>query len=1268
MFNLVFGKNRRMNRICLLLAGLVLALPAVSHAQLPADQQADMLLNSARKAFNEKNYPFAAQRFQEFIQKFGGHKEANSARFSLALTMLEGPEKKFPEAQQILGPLSGDKSFADQGLAAYYLGVSLRAQGVKELNVADTNPNEAPQRRQAAQQRFEQAVPAFTQAVAVIQAKLTDPPADKELSTEWEWSARARCELAESLLRINKAKEAQAAAAPFLKDPVLSRSKYKSLGRYHHGHASLLLGDLPAAQKSLTMAAPFTDAEYGPHARYLLARTHHLLEERGEATQHYEGAIADFAKHKKEADELLKAPQKFKNDPIIRSNLEAIVRAPSPDYLARGSFYLGVLLYEAGRFAEAKTRFAEFPKNFADSPLKHEADLRVGFCQVQLKDYPDAIKTLTPLVDKNPKTADQVFFWIGKAHAGLAPEAAANPQKHQEAWTNAISNFRQAAERANRLDTNQTPDAKQRRGEIALEIADAQQHFKQYPEAANVYRTLLNEKALPDRMEEIHYRLCQAIHLAGDPNESDKLCEAFFKTYPASTLTPAAKFVFGENQYFRAAALEKNPPSKERDQQLAKAYEDAQKRFDEVIEKYPEFPKLQLARYSVGLTWYRRNELEKAQKIFDEIPAGERAGDLADVPFLIADCVLRLTPTQVGDDALAAGKLESQLKAAAEALESFIGSNPKHPLTPDALVKFGLTKQRQAGLLAKAEDKNQALASARAAYEKVLGGEFPNHPLRPRATFERAKVLWAQNDHGNSMNELRRFAGDLRTAKEAPTAVITLATILRSQNKAPEAATLLEQCRQANEGPIGQDPKRAREISLLRFHHGVALKESGKLPEARKLLETVVAAVPTDAIGVEAALRFGQCLRDEALLKLELARKQQQAAKSPAEQQSVQKAFDEAYAMVKQEVEYLEGQAKKAKEGTKLPELQARLLYEAAWGARLLSEPEHKAAKEAAAKEQAKGLGPAAQKLGLGEISIAKLPVTPYEKKATELYQTLIDDVGDAVISVEARLELAELLAQREQYDKASGLLSDVLDKEPSQELTDKAKLHLGTIHAAKGNLKGAIASLTPIAANPKSPLHPWALYRLGEAQMAAKDFNEAAKAFVPFRDHGPYQNIPGLSDRALLRLGQAYLQAKNWDGSRQAFERLVNAFPQSAWTPDGWYGMGWSMQQQNNFDGAVNAYAQTTARTVAEVGAKAQYQIGACRAAQKRWAEAATAFLAVPTTYDYPELAGASLVEAARAYRELNQKDQVQRLVDRVVRDYAGTPFVELAKELVSK
>ena len=42
-------------------------LPLSVAAQGSPDQAADMLLTSARRAYNEKNYTFAAQRFKEFL-------------------------------------------------------------------------------------------------------------------------------------------------------------------------------------------------------------------------------------------------------------------------------------------------------------------------------------------------------------------------------------------------------------------------------------------------------------------------------------------------------------------------------------------------------------------------------------------------------------------------------------------------------------------------------------------------------------------------------------------------------------------------------------------------------------------------------------------------------------------------------------------------------------------------------------------------------------------------------------------------------------------------------------------------------------------------------------------------------------------------------------------------------------------------------------------------------------------------------------------------
>ena len=76
------------------------------------------------------------------------------------------------------------------------------------------------------------------------------------------------------------------------------------------------------------------------------------------------------------------------------------------------------------------------------------------------------------------------------------------------------------------------PDAKARRAEMLLEIADTQQFAKQYKDAANTYEQFLNEKSLPDRTEELTQRLIVALHLAGEYPRSDQVANQFLQQFP----------------------------------------------------------------------------------------------------------------------------------------------------------------------------------------------------------------------------------------------------------------------------------------------------------------------------------------------------------------------------------------------------------------------------------------------------------------------------------------------------------------------------------------------------------------------------------------------------------------------------------------------------------------------------------------------------------------------------------------------------------------
>ncbi|MBV9124226.1 MAG: tetratricopeptide repeat protein, partial [Planctomycetes bacterium] len=369
-------------------------------------------------------------------------------------------------------------------------------------------------------------------------------------------------------------------------------------------------------------------------------------------------------------------------------------------------------------------------------------------------------------------------------------------------------------------------------------------------------------------------------------------------------------------------------------------------------------------------------------------------------------------------------------------------------------------------------------------------------------------------------------------------------------------------------------------------------------------------------------------------------------------------------------------QADKLKDQPQNSDLRARMLYEAAWCYRALAELEIASAREQLQKEQWQKLKDEAAKntppgqtppsVAPPEVAQAAVPEQPSTKKAHALYEALIEDFGDTALATDARFELAELLAGQGQWEQVEKQLSEALDKEPAAELTDKVRLRLGESHAAKGDFAAALTEFEAVAQNPKSPLAGQAQYRAGECLFRAKDYEKAVAHLAVFRDQQPFQNLPGVTDRALLRLGEALAHLGRWDQSRQALEQLVNRFGSSPWVPEARYGMGWAWQNQKQYDNAVNAYNQVAAGT--ETGAKAQLQIGLCRLEQKRYAEAAVALMAVPYTYDYPELNAAALCEAGRALVELKQPDQAVSLWRRVLQDHPQSEWAKVAKERLNK
>ena len=251
-----------MTRLRGLAAFALFALIGTASAQPSADQQAEMLLNTARKAYADANPQFAAEKFREFLGKYGAHKDANSARYGLGLALLDLSDRDYQKALDAFTPAASDARFGDQPLALYFAGVSRRGLGQKELAEGAAASNEMPQRQQAASGHFTEAGKFFAQRPA-FESK--PPP-------EAEWAARGACDSAEMELRLGKSKEARTLVEPFVKDSALAKSQFRPLGLYYHGFACFLMNDILAAGKSLNQLA--RSISRSGFTRYLMGRTH----------------------------------------------------------------------------------------------------------------------------------------------------------------------------------------------------------------------------------------------------------------------------------------------------------------------------------------------------------------------------------------------------------------------------------------------------------------------------------------------------------------------------------------------------------------------------------------------------------------------------------------------------------------------------------------------------------------------------------------------------------------------------------------------------------------------------------------------------------------------------------------------------------------------------------------------------------------------------------------------------------------------------------
>ena len=293
------------------------------------------------------------------------------------------------------------------------------------------------------------------------------------------------------------------------------------------------------------------------------------------------------------------------------------------------------------------------------------------------------------------------------------------------------------------------------------------------------------------------------------------------------------------------------------------------------------------------------------------------------------------------------------------------------------------------------------------------------------------------------------------------------------------------------------------------------------------------------------------------------------------------------------------------------------------------------------------------------------------QDEAAGAYRTLLDGLGDAAdtdLGVLALLDLAGIEADAGRFEVAAKLLKRLRRRIASSaadvpdDVREQATYRLGVCAYELGRFDEAASTFEELIDRfPASEFIPSASFFCGEALLKTDHHERAVTHFARVADKHPSDGACGAS---LLRLGECEAVLQHWRKSDDAFTSYLDRFGDDEHAFQARFGIGWARENQSRYDDAIKAYRLVLANHQGVTAARAQFQIGECLFAQKKYADAARELLNVEILYAYPEWSAAALFEAGRCFEKLKKHDDARARYEEVREKYGDSKWAKMAEQ----
>ena len=890
--------------------------------------------------------------------------------------------------------------------------------------------------------------------------------------------------------------------------------------------------------------------------------------------------------------------------------------------------------FQSSQFQKAVAKYNEFILDYPNSRYMPEAYLKLGQSHLNQKKNNEAIVAFKNVLDKfaESETAGEAAYWAGEAY--LRNDEVQNAVKYYTlayenypknrlkdyalysiAWTlQKQSKYEKAVEWYDKLITecpksSLTPGAHVRIGECFY-------YAKDYHNAIDVLTKLHAEIHDNEELGNSDYLLAEAYYKLGELNEAQTRYEKFLIDYPNHTFADEVTYdlawiYYNQKNFTKAIQTFNKLTSRNNELGHAALYrrgtaerfagqkETALKTFSEVVQREPHGQWSDNALFDAGMIYFEETNASKAKLYFQQMTREFPASDvMPDGCKMLGECLFiegslkeaefwfdkTVTMPTVSFDVKVEASFQSALcsyklklyKEASAKFAAFVAQYQKHP-------KMGEAKFYQAEAEYKLGNYNIAIRLYSEALENVSTAK------KEEVLYGTAWSFYKQENFQQAIESFEHLLVDYPKGKFAFDARLRLGDVYFFQKNYSKAIGSYRMV-------IRMYPD-STSIDYAYFQIGQSYLKEGDNSEAIKAFNGLISAMPRSKLADDAQFAVGW---------VNFQRK-----------------------------DYAEA----IKEFNKLiitypnSELAPRAYY--SLGDSYYNLKQYVAAEKSyreVLKQFPKSSNVADATTGIQYCMIA----LGKDAEAIEVLDDFMKENPNSPAGEELQLKKGELLFNQKKYIEAAKVYKGFVEKYPNSKLLAHAQYSLAKCYRAQNSLDEAALTFEQVAnvSNASDKVIGESLFEAAEIYNAQHKHEKAISAL---------QNLQGkVKDReiiaeAKIRTGETFqLWGKNAEANAQ-FDQVINEF------------MDFQIADEARMDKAKMYFAlhefdqsKTFAEKVAssrkdELGAEAQYIVGASLAGKKDWTNVITALLRVKYVFpSYDRWVGRAYLGLGDAYEQM--------------------------------